>query len=180
MDEIYTDFVDGCNDNLSLDEYSEYKEIMAEQESKLEDVSVYVSDLISTKRKLKSLVEKYQDLIPQKNELYKNAFFEYDKIREKRNKLFNNLLESVDRLNELIDDENDLNAKKCKLYDEYNIYRGEVKDFKLALNQCCILIKEYEKFDNLNDDLIKKLTNYYRKKWDILWVDGLNGIINKL
>lgn len=171
--------INGCNqispsskktttkNNLSLlPKYNEYKQLMAEQEAKMEDISHYVSDLIQAKRRVKQYMEKYEKEIPEKNELYKDAFLDYDKVREQRKLLFDNLLEFVDRLNEAIDDENELNEKKCKLFDKYNSLRAELKEFKCELNNCCVLIKEYQKFDKINDEKIHEMRLYFEKEWE--------------
>ena len=90
---------------------------------------------------------------------------EYDKMREIRKRLYDNLMESVDRLNDAIDDENEVNERQCKQYDAYNRMSDELKDLKGKLNRCSLLIKEYQKFDEINDVKIQEMTGYFSAKW---------------
>lgn len=90
---------------------------------------------------------------------------EYDKMREIRKRLYDDVMESVDRLNDAIDDENEMNERQCKLYDAHIRTSDEMKELKNKLNRCSWLIKEYQKFDEINDVTIREMTSYFAVKW---------------
>jgi len=146
-------------------QYSELKAVMADQESKMDEISHFVSDLIAQKRRLKRLVEKHEAELPRRNHLFRESFMEYDKMREIRKRLYDNLMESVDRLNDAIDDENEMNERQCKLYASYHRLSDDLKELKSNLNRCSLLIKNYQTFDEVNDSKIKEMDSYFRSKW---------------
>eukprot|EP01084_Bolivina_argentea_P289722 497557_1 len=148
-----------------LMKYSEYKELISEQQSKMDGISNYISDLITQKRKLKQFVEKYENEISEKENLYRDSFMEYNGIKDRRNDFYRTLLESVDELNEIIDDENEMNEKKCGFCNEYNRVKQELNQCKQEMKHCSFLIKQYQKFDKINHEKINNITKYFKTEW---------------
>jgi len=160
--------LDGCEAIKSasiLHRYSEYKQIMAEQESKMEDISRFVSDLIAQKRRIKSFTDKYEKVLPLKHKQYREAFLHCDKVRDIRKKSYDALLEAVDRLNDAIDDENAMNEKQYRKHDEYHALNDELKTFSAQTTLCSQLIRDYQRFDALNDEKILSLQQSFEAKW---------------
>mmetsp|Transcript_2881 Transcript_2881/g.5374 ORF Transcript_2881/g.5374 Transcript_2881/m.5374 type:complete len:567 (-) Transcript_2881:112-1812(-) len=148
-----------------LCQYNSYKQLMAEQEAKMEDLSNLVSDVIALKRQMKQCMERYEQAIPRKNELYKEAFVRYDKVREERKHVHHEMLECVDRLNEIIDEENKTNERKCRLYDEFNALRAQLRELKVQIGACSCLMKEYQRFDAVNEMAVGEMRQFFDREW---------------
>eukprot|EP01083_Nonionella_stella_P013553 38157_1 len=158
-----------ANTQLLLDRFMKCKTLCNKQQSRMETVVMYCTELNNIKRILKKERTQCDEVVSKSKKECHRLNAKFGTLQTNRMKLQTQWMNALKEMNQTIDEENGTNEAKCCAANEFNTSNMEAKQWTILYAKCAKLIKQYQLFDEENEGNTQQIMQMF----DVLWSQAM-------
>eukprot|EP01083_Nonionella_stella_P163163 536218_1 len=157
---------DESNTHLLLDRFIECKALCDKQQIRMESVAMHCTKLNNIKKILKKEKTQCNEMVSTMEKETEILNARHRTLQTKRIEQQTQWMNALKEMNKTIAEENATNDAKCGAQNQYETSSLEAKQWNLLYTKCAQLIKQYQVFDEENEQNMQQMMQMFDGLWN--------------